>query len=316
MPTGGTRFFRKKTTSFSALVIAFVTVLSGCQSDQDQPQQSANKLQLAGKGIAVYAAGDIADCQKHVPAQTGAAATAALIASHLAADPDAAVLTLGDHTYPIGLLSEFTGCYEPTWGKFKGRTFPAPGNHEYYTPQADGYFRYFGDAGRHGYYSFQLGSWHIISLNSNLRKEDHRAQLAWLKKDLDNNKAGCTLAYWHHPLYSSGARGGNRNMQDVWAMLHAANVDVVLASHDHHYERFAPQDLEGDVDKRHGIRQFIVGTGGAELGTLGFRRKNSEASDNSTHGVLKLVLKKTGYEWEFLPIAENGFSDRGTALCH
>lgn len=294
-------------------------VLSGCQSDKGTRNEPAKAVLLPGKGITVYAAGDIADCKNRNPEQSGAAKTAALIVAGLAGDKDASVLTLGDHTYPLGLLSEFTDCYQPTWGRFKTRTYPSPGNHEYYTPHAVGYYRYFGDIagpGMRGYYSFKLGSWHIISLNSSLKPEEHKAQLEWLKKDLAQHNAHCTLAYWHHPVYSSGEHGNDARMQDVWEMLYAAGADLVLSAHDHNYERFAPQDANGQRDELRGIRQFVVGTGGAKLTLLRFRKPNSEISDNSTHGVLRLTLKDIGYEWKFLPVKEGGFSDRGTARCH
>ena len=253
------------------------------------------------------------------PQDSGAAKTAAIVSAGLAADENAVALTLGDNTYPVGLLDEFIDCYEPTWGQFKARTYPSPGNHEYYTPHAAGYYTYFGKAagpGRRGYYSFTHGGWHIISLNSYLKPAAHIAQLAWLKEELARSTAKCTLAFWHHPLYSSGGHGSDKRMQDAWAMLYAAGAEVVLASHDHNYERFSPQDAEGQQDDERGIRQFVVGTGGAKLTPLRLRRFNSEVSDNSTHGVLKLVLKEAGYEWEFLPVEKEGFTDRGAALCH
>lgn len=250
---------------------------------------------------------------------SGAAGTAALINTRLATDKDAAVLTLGDHTYPNGQPAEFTDCYAPTWGQFKSRTFPAPGNHEYYTPNAPGYYDYFGAAAgpdRRGYYSFDLGTWHIISLNSYLQPQQHAAQLNWLKADLERHKTHCTLAFWHHPVYSSGGHGNTPRMGDIWKALYEANVDVVLAAHEHNYERFAPQGPTGDQDPVRGIRQFVVGTGGAQLTPLWFSKPNSEIADNSVHGVLKMVLKETGYEWEFLPVEAGRFTDRGATLCH
>lgn len=302
-----------------ACAIALAGVLSGCQSDKGTRDDAASTALLSDKGIAVYTAGDIADCRKRIPQKSGAAKTAALIASRLADDDHAVVLTLGDHTYPVGLLTEFSDCYHPTWGQFKQRTYPTPGNHEYYTPNAVGYYSYFDNAAgpdQHGYYSFEIGNWHVVSINSYLKPEQHQAQLEWLKADLEKHNTHCTLAYWHHPLYSSGGHGNNAQMAQAWKLLHAANAELVLASHDHDYERFAPQDAEGRLDEKRGIRQFVVGTGGAKLTPLRFRKANSQTSDNSTHGVLKLVLKESGYEWEFLPVDKEGFSDRGAALCH
>jgi len=301
------------------LLCTLASLLGACQSDRQVRENQARAIMLPDKGVALYAAGDIASCQSFRPEDSGAAKTAALIDADLATDKQVVVLTLGDNTYPVGLLAEFENCYEPTWGRFKSRTHPSPGNHEYYTPQAIGYYTYFGEAAgpsRRGYYSFMHGSWHVISLNSYLKPAEHRAQLAWLKDELARSKAKCTLVYWHHPLYSSGGHGSDKRMQDAWAILHDAGAELVLSSHDHNYERFAPQNAEGQEDNAHGIRQFVVGTGGAELTPIRFRRFNSEISDNSTFGVLKLVLKEAGYEWEFLPVEKDGFSDRGAALCH
>lgn len=305
--------------AFAASAIAFSILLSACQADKSVREATTKAILMADKGIAVYAAGDIANCRKRRPEDSKAAKTAELIASRLANDAEAAVLTLGDHTYPVGLLSEFTGCYDPTWGQFKERTYPSPGNHEYYTPRAVGYYGYFGRAAgpnRSGYYSFNLGKWHIVSLNSYLKPEQHQAQLEWLKADLATNQTRCTLAFWHHPRYSSGGHGNNPQIDDAWQILYAAGAELLLSSHDHNYERFAPQDSNGQHDEQRGIRQFVVGTGGASLTPLRFRKPNSEVSDNSSYGVLKLVLKDAGYEWEFLPVEKNGFTDSGAALCH
>jgi hypothetical protein len=301
------------------LIGVAASVLAACQSDRQAREEQARSILLPDKGVPVYAAGDIAACKSGLPQESGAARTAAIIAAGMAADTDAVVLTLGDNTYPVGLLREYVNCYHPTWGQFKARTYPSPGNHEYYTPNAVGYYAYFGDAagpGRRGFYSFTVGSWQVISLNSNLKPQEHQAQIAWLKEELARSRAKCTLAYWHHPVYSSGGHGSDKRMQDAFAVLHAAGADLVLASHDHNYERFAPQDAEGNEDAERGIRQFVVGTGGARLTPIGFRKFNSEVSDNSTHGVLRLSLKEAGYEWEFIPVENDGFSDRGAALCH
>jgi acid phosphatase type 7 len=319
------RMARARRTLFpgrwSALPLAgfLALTLSGCVVDIDIAKHGRIPV-ISGDGVTVYAAGDIADCRKFPPAATGAARTAKLLQAELEKNENAAVLTLGDHTYPNGRLVEFTDCYAPTWGRFKSRTYPAPGNHEYYTRGATGYYDYFGAAagpGRRGYYSFTLGNWHIVSLNSNLKQPmEHDAQLEWLKNELAQNKSLCTLAYWHHPVYSSGGHGDNPKMQDAWRILFEAGADVVLVSHDHNYERFAPLDGHGRLNRLRGMRQFVVGTGGATLTPFRFRRPNSEGGSNSVHGVLKLVLKESGYEWEFLPVEPDGFTDRGASLCH
>lgn len=303
----------------AGIAVVFIAMLAGCQSDKRVRQEQIKSVLQSDKGVAVYAAGDIASCKNIRPEESGAARTAALISAGLVADRDAVVLTLGDSTYPAGRPGEFTDCYAPTWGRFKARTYPSPGNHEYYTPQAAGYYAYFGNTagpGRRGYYSFNVGSWHVVSLNSNLKPDEHQAQLAWLQADLAQNKAHCTLAYWHHPMFSSGGHGSDSRMEAAWRILYAANADLVLASHDHNYERFSPKDADGQHDEQRGMRQFVVGTGGAKLTPLRLRKFGSEASDNSTHGVLKLVLKDAGYEWNFLPVEKEAFGDSGMALCH
>ncbi|MBC7684039.1 MAG: metallophosphoesterase, partial [Bdellovibrionales bacterium] len=173
-----------------------------------------------------------------------------------------------------------------------------------------------------GYYSVQLGAWHVISLDSNLEGAAQAAQLAWLKGDLEANGARCTLAYWHHPLYSSGPHGRSERMRDAWQILYQAGADVVLSAHDHHYERFGPQDADHRRENVRGIRQFVVGTGGAYLTPVLLPRANSEVRDNSRTGVLKLVLGETGYQWEFMEAASDpGFPygpplDRGAGQCH
>ncbi len=314
----------RKILAVSALLIAISGGLYGCLSDKaaiptTMAVSAASIIPLPGKGYTIYTAGDIADCRKFKAADSGAATTAALITKELAGNKNASVLTLGDNTYPVGLLSEFSDCYDPTWGAFKEHTYPSPGNHDYGTPNAVGYYEYFGTAAgpaQRGYYSMTLGKWHVVSLNSNLKNEAYAAQLAWLKDDLEKHPTHCTLAYWHHPVFSSGGHGNNGKMREVWQILQAAHADVVLASHDHNYERFAPQDAVGQRDDAHGIREFVVGTGGAFLSSQILRKDHSEVFGNASHGVLKMVLKDTGYEWEFLPVAGGTFTDSGSALCH
>jgi len=268
--------------------------------------------------VTVYAAGDIANCGRQAPRYAGAAATAELIATALARDADAAVLALGDLTYPRGRLAEFTGCYQATWGRFKARTYPAPGNHEYATPGAAGYFQYFGAQAGPGHYRFGLGSWQVYSLDSNLDGAASAAQLRWLRKELASHPAKCILAYWHHPMYSSGFKGVDPRMRPAWEALMETGAALVLSGHDHIYERFAPQDGAGRRDRVHGIRQFIVGTGGAYPTPLLLPLPNSEARDSNHMGVLKLVLREGGYDWAFVPVAAGPLfqPDHGSAACH
>jgi 3',5'-cyclic AMP phosphodiesterase CpdA len=275
----------------------------------------------ADPGITVYAAGDIARCAYRDPAYSVAAETAATVAAGLAQDPQAVVLALGDLTYPVGAAKEFTDCYAPTWGRFKDRTWPAPGNHEYYTPGAKPYFAYWGARAGRGYYSFELGTWHIISLDSNLAPIEHAAQLDWLRADLARHPARCTLAYWHHPLYSSGGHGSVPKMRDAWKVLYDAGAELVLSGHDHDYERFAPQDADGRLDAARGIRQFVVGTGGAYPTPFLLTVAHSEVRDSNRTGVLRLQLYAGGYGWEFVEstrLSSFGVAppDRGSAACH
>lgn len=269
----------------------------------------------------VYAAGDIAYCDKTTPALSGAADTADLIEAALARDPRAAVLILGDNVYQRGSAREYADCYAPTWGRFKARTYPSPGNREYATRGASGYFGYFGSAAERGYYSVQLGAWRVFSLDSNLKGAAQAAQLAWLEQELAAGTERCTLAYWHHPLYSSGGHGSIPVMRAAWQLLHRAGAEIVLSGHDHDYERFAPQDADGALDQEGGVRQFVVGTGGAFPTPFLWPVKHSEMRDNSRIGVLKLVLADDGYEWEFLEATHHGFpygqrADRGKGQCH
>jgi acid phosphatase type 7 len=261
----------------------------------------------SGPDATIVAAGDIARCEtdSHI-------ATAQLVTG-----VQGTVLTLGDHVYPNGTSEQFSNCYERSWGRHRSRTRPAPGNHDWDADSGAPYFNYFGvNAGPwgQGYFSYDLGSWHMVSLNSNVSAGEGSAQLAWLRNDLARSSAACTLAYWHHPLFSSGPNGNAPRMADVWRVLDEADADVALVSHDHMYERFAPQDASGRSDPR-GLRSFVVGTGGAPLYQVKSIQPNSEVRENLSWGVLKLVLRGRSYDWEFLPIAGQSFRDSGTAQC-
>ncbi|HZS00422.1 MAG TPA: metallophosphoesterase [Chloroflexota bacterium] len=257
-------------------------------------------------------AGDIAACGE------GSEATAALLDRI-----PGTVVTLGDNAYGSGTAEEYARCYEPTWGRHKARTRPAPGNHDYMTASAAPYFAYFGEragAPRQSYYSYDLGAWHIVALNSNCDEvggcEAGSPQERWLRVDLAAHPAACTLAYWHHPRFSSGEHGNNRAVQPFWQALYDAGADVALAGHEHFYERFAPQDPAGAADPARGIRQFTVGTGGASLYQFGVVRPNSEVRSAESFGVLKLTLGSQGYQWEFVAADGKPSKDRGSAACH
>ena len=257
----------------------------------------------------VLIAGDVAQCD--VP---GAQLTGQLINSL----PAAVVLVVGDVAYPSGTPEQFAHCYEPAWGAFKARTYPAPGNHDYRTAGAKGYFDYFGArAGdrNKGYYSFDIGEWHVVSLNSNRELERGSPQMAWLKADLKQHRQACVLAYWHHPRFSSGPHGDNTRVQALWALLYQQGVSVVVTGHDHDYERFTPMNENGEPDAIRGIRSFVAGTGGAQHYSLGQRHPLSEVWHGDSWGVLKLTLGAHSYAWEFLPVGGSDFHDAGSAQC-
>ncbi len=229
------------------------------------------------------------------------------------------VFTAGDNAYSHGTAQEFTECYGLTWGRHRYRTRPAPGNHDYESPQAAPYFQYFGDnagpSGR-GYYSYDLGAWHVVSLNSNRNaKYWGTAQEDWLRSDLQANRLDCIAAYWHHPRFSSGNKYGDHAYMNVlYKILYEHGASLIISGHDHIYERFAPQDPYGKADA-HGVRQFIAGTGGARLYSIGKIKANSEARNTTAHGVLKLTLHDSHYEWEFVPVKGQHFHDSGMASC-
>lgn len=263
-------------------------------------------------------AGDIAWCGNIA----GAEATAKLIDKI-----PGTVFAAGDLAYNEGTYEEFQKCYQPTWGRFKSRTRPAPGNHEYNGSEASGYFRYWGDrAGdpRKGYYSFDLGSWHIVVLNTNCGVAElggcaeGSPEETWLKQDLAQHSNACVLAYGHHALFSSGIfpkHARHPELHSLWQDLYNARAALILAGHEHSYERFAPQNPDGHADPAHGIRQIVVGTGGKNHTPLAYPQPNSEVRNDDTFGVLKLTLSPGKYKWEFVPEAGKTFSDSGEGTC-
>jgi 3',5'-cyclic AMP phosphodiesterase CpdA len=227
------------------------------------------------------------------------------------------VFAAGDIAYFQGTEQQFRDCYDPSWGRHLARTRPVPGNHEYESPGAAPYFKYFGSragpAGL-GYYSFNVGEWHIVALNSNVTMALGSAQQAWLRDDLSASRAACVAAIWHHPLFSGGPNGPNGEVRELWRTLYDAGADVIINGHDHLYERFVPMAPDGAVDSRRGIRQFVAGTGGAELGRMTRPLPTLEAFVSS-FGVLKLTLRPGAYDWAF--ISANGMtSDSGADVCH
>jgi hypothetical protein len=278
------------------------------------PRPTATATQPPGETGVLLAAGDISSCGNDNDSRTGA------LVGGLAGE----ILVLGDLAYEDGSARQFAECYDPAWGGVKDRTHPVPGNHEYGTGGARGYFDYFGSAAGEpgkGYYSFNVGEWHIVALNSNCDEIGGcgagSAQEQWLRDDLAANPTRCTLAYWHHPMYSTGLHGSHvSRMRALWQALYDYGAEIVLSGHDHHYERFAPQNAASRLDTAAGIRQFVVGTGGRSLYDLETLIPNSEIRSNSTYGVLRLILRPAGYDWEFVPVSGGRFSDSGSGGCH
>jgi Big-like domain-containing protein/calcineurin-like phosphoesterase family protein len=253
-------------------------------------------------------AGDIAACGR-----TQQDSTAALLDTI-----PGVVFTAGDNAYTDGTITQYLNCYHPNWGRQKSRTRPSPGNHEYNTAGL-GYYEYFGalagDSGI-GYFSYDFATWHIISLNSNVSMIAGSPQEQWLRADLSLHPAPCSLAYWHHPRFSSGTTHGNEpQTQPLWQALYDHGADVVISGHEHQYERFAPQKPDSTPDATNGIREFVVGTGGAALYPFGPVRANSEVRNNTTHGVIKLTLSPTGYAWKYITTA-GVVADSGSGSCH
>jgi len=265
-----------------------------------------------GGGEVFVGAGDIGDCDR-----TGDDATANLLDNI-----PGTVFTIGDNANPSGSVADYANCWGPTWGRHQARVRPSLGDNDYESSStAAPYFANFGasaGAAPGGYYSYDLGTWHIIHLNSNCSRiggcRASSPQGQWLQADLAANQRACILAIHHEPLFSS--KGGDSDMRDFWTPLYAAGADVVLSGHRHNYERFAPQTPTGIVDPVRGIRQFVVGTGGSKLSKFGSSvAANSQVRNDSTHGVIRFILHPTSYEWQFVPIAGQTFTDSGSATC-
>jgi hypothetical protein len=273
-----------------------------------RPAQSELRIvDPPGSDAVIVGAGDIAACGAAAPFAT----------AKLLDRIPGIVFTAGDNVHPEGSPTIYSECYGPTWGRHLWRTYPVPGNHDWDSSGAAiAYFGYFGavSAPPHGYYSYAAGVWHVVALNSNIAANAGSAQYEWLKTDLAASEAACVLAVWHHPLFSSGQNGSSGRMRDAWRLLQDFGAEVVVSGHDHTYERFAPQDADGRATS-YGLRQFVVGTGGAGLYALGRRQANSEVFENGTWGVLKLTLKRRTYEWEFVPVDGQTFRDSGSGAC-
>jgi hypothetical protein len=311
------------------LVIAMVA-LTACGGGMDPtPSPTPTPGPTPDPDPAIAAVGDIS-CGSASPrtASCKQVETSELL---LAIRPSA-VLALGDLQYEFGEYQDFLRFYDLSWGRLKPITRPAPGNHEYEIPNAAGYFDYFAGIGRNssdvtgtrgeGWYSFNVGEWHVISLNSNCASiaggcGTNSAQMRFLRADLQNNRSTCTLAFWHHPRFSSGKSRDDRAYLPFWETLYEFGADVVLTGHDHGYERFAPMTPTGGLDRARGIRQFVIGTGGHSFQPFGDVLPNSEIRQNNTFGVLKMRLRAASYQWAFDPIpGSGGFTDSGADNCH
>jgi len=274
------------------------------------PQPASGDRTRAPRAVLV-GAGDIAACPP-----TGATATAALVASI-----PGTVFTLGDNVQGVGTPSEYAGCYEPTWGAFRSRTRPAPGNHDYRQPGAGPYFDYFGAAAGPrgaGYYSYDAGSWHVVVLNSNCDAvgcDAGSAQNAWLRADLALNASRCTLAYMHHPRFSVGFFGNNTSVTPLWQTLYAAGAELVLSGHDHNYQRFRPMRPNGTRDLAAGIVQIVAGTGGYAHGAANRTDSNLVAKNTTTFGVVRLTLEAGGASVRYLS-TDGSYSDTTWIACH
>lgn len=321
------RRWKARVVTLSAVAVSVLTLFAG-RTAVGITTSTWNRDLRHPRGFAVVAAGDIA-CDPLHPAFNGGrgrgawcrAAATARVARRL--EPDA-VLTLGDQQYDDGRGRAYRQSFDVSWGVLRARTFPVPGNHEYWDDgDARGYFSYFGArAGSlgEGWYSFEAGEWHVVALNSNCDRiacGPRSRQVRWLRTDLAANPALCTLAFMHHPLVSSGPHGDDPHLTGaLWDTLYAAGVDVALAGHDHLYERFAPLRPDLTKDPTTGIRTFVVGTGGVQHYEVEQRKASSQQVSATTFGVVRLVLRSGSYRWRFVPAAGGDYRDAGTGTCH
>lgn len=295
-------------TRFAALAPCLLAAaLAACGGDPPRTRAEAPPTPPPPH-TSIVAAGDIASCWWRSDEGT----------ARLLDITGGIVAPLGDVVYSSGTAQQFARCYHPTWGRHKARTRPAIGNHEYRTENGGPYYAYFGRAAGEpgkGWYSYDVDGWHVVVLNTEVDVGEDSEQMAWLRRDLREHPVKCTLAYMHRPRFSSGKHGDSERVKPLFAALYEGGVDVLLGGHDHLYERYAPQDPEGREDRARGVRQFVVGTGGAPFYDLAAAGPNSEARQNHVHGVLRLVFHPEGYDWEFVGVNQT-FADRGSDRCH
>jgi hypothetical protein len=321
------------------LVVVFALAVSLLPASAAEGATTPIQTTATGDPV-VAAAGDIACDPAAAPFKGGNGtatkchmkATSAILQNLLATTNLQRILAVGDTQYVCGGLDAFNQSYGPTWGQtaLKALTSPVPGDQEYLTSggtgcsttPGGGYFTYFGSAAgdpEEGYYSFDVGAWHVIALNSVCRQVDgcgaHSDQYRFLRADLAAHPTMCTLAYWHHPRFASSVSGGTKGTAKFWDALYASGAEIVLGGNQHVYERFAPQTPSQQASAD-GIREFVVGTGGKSHGKLSATAPNSEVRNNTAYGVLALTLHPASYDWQFIPEAGQTFSDSGTTACH
>ncbi|MGH9176177.1 MAG: metallophosphoesterase family protein [Vicinamibacterales bacterium] len=282
---------------------AALTIAAACSDAARTPSGPSPSWSATTQTATLIAVGDIGQCGSPAVAQT----------ARLADGIEGQVVLAGDLAYPHGSMRNFIECFDPDWGSNRRRWRPVPGNHEYETPFAAGYFQYFGEAAGIGHYAFRAGDWLVLMLNSNVDAGPGSAQYEFARGELVANRGACAMAVWHHPLFSSGPNGPSLFMRELWSLLQGSGVDVIVAAHEHFYERFGKQDTVGRSDPG-GIRQFIVGTGGARLYNFQRMAANSQARI-AAHGVLRLTLNPASYDWAFIDIT-GSVADAGADSCH
>lgn len=288
---------QRKPKSIASIILALLLVAVLLPWAEHPNPASAASVVLVG-------AGDISRCDNNNDEAT---------AKLLDAIPGT-VFTTGDNVYDSGTSTQFTNCYKPTWGRHKGRTKPVPGNHEYKTSGASGYFTFFSNPPK--YYAYNAGDWRVYALNSEIDTSSTSAQVQWLKNDLAANPKKCVLAYWHRPRWSSGSsHGSDSKVQPLWQVLYNAKAELVINGHEHNYERFAEMNASGQAVSG-GLREIVAGTGGASQTGFGTILSASKVRNSSTYGVLRLTLRTDGYDWKFIPVAGKTFTDSGSTSCH
>ena len=296
-------------TTVTATMLGMALACSGSPSAPSNPgggNPPGTGTPSTGRTVTVLGIGDIGMCDRPAVAQT----------ARLVAGLEGQLLLAGDLAYPQGTAANFRDCFNPEWGRFRARWHAVPGNHEYESPGASPYFDYFGDAAgadRTGYYAFMAGDWLILMLNSNVPAGRGSAQWEFARQQLQSQRTPCTMAVWHHPLFSSGPNGPNAFMRDMWSLLETSRVEVVLNGHDHVYERFARQLADGTADPVNGIRQITAGTGGADLYNFVRTAANSEARLRQ-HGVVRFILRPALVEWAFHG-TDGSVGDSGLDTC-